>query len=423
MPRRSLSLLLLLLAPACAHYPVNAPLDMPLDSSMGYRFETLATGPANTDATLVCVTFSGGGARAGAMAYGVVRTLAETRISGGRTLADEVDVISSASGGSFPAAYLGAFGHRKFLANFRETVLQRDLGMETFWEAALCPYNFVRICSPWFNRSDLASELYDRTIFEDLTYASLQSKGRPFVVLNATDMLEGKRFEFTQDQFDTLGSSLSPIKLARAVAASAAFPVLLTPVAFRNYNTPQARYVHLIDGGLVDNLGLGYVLESYQRGAIHDLIVAGKVERVVFVVVNARNRVPEDLSASSQAPGAGTALVYGLDAAIDRRADDQTRLLAELCARGVIPEDGDAPEVHYIEVDLDDLPDPVQRERLLGVETTFGLPEETLDELVEASAQLLELNPVFKHVRDELQAPLYKHVQAELREDARPLAR
>ena len=41
MPRRSLSLLLLLLAPACAHYPVNAPLDMPLDSSMGYRFETL----------------------------------------------------------------------------------------------------------------------------------------------------------------------------------------------------------------------------------------------------------------------------------------------------------------------------------------------------------------------------------------------
>ena len=402
MPPRTLLLLVVLCASACAHYPENAPLDLDLPRSSGYRFESLAHGTANTDSTLVCLSFSGGGARAGAMAYGVVRTLSETRIAGGKRLVDEVDVISASSGGAFPAAFLGAFGPRKFLDEFRQTVLQRDLGMGTFWRAALCPYNLVRICSPWFNRSDLASELYEDTIYGDLTYAALQRQGRPFVVLNATDMLDGSRFEFTQDKFDTLGSSLSQVKLARAVASSAAFPVLLTPVAFRDYNYPQARWIHLIDGGLVDNLGVGYVLESYQRGAIHDLIAAGKVERVVFVVVNARNRVPEELSASPQAPGAGTALVYGLDAAIDRRSDDQSRLLAELSERGVIPGLEGAPEVHYIEIDLDDLPDREQRERLLGVETTFGLPEETIDELVEAAARLLAENAVFKHIQAEL---------------------
>lgn len=390
-----LALSLAVLASACAQFPENQPLPPPYLPRQGYRFENLRADVANTDSVLVCVSFSGGGTRAGALAYGVVRQLARTRIAGRtRSLLDEVDIVSAASGGAFPAAYLGAFGAEAFLAQFRARVLLRDLGMESFWRAALCPYNTVRICSPWFNRSDLAAELYADTIFGDDTYADLQRRGRPFIVLNATDLAQGARFEFTQDRFDRLGSSLGRVPIARAVAASSAFPVLLTPVAFRDYETLTPRYVHLVDGGIVDNLGLGYVLESYQRGAIRDLIAAGRVQTLVFIIVNARNRPPDEMGESPQAPGAISVLAWGLGAAIDGRADDQGQLLAGLTGR-----DGDAgPAVHVVEVDLDDLPDQTRRERLLSVETTFGLEPEVIDELVDVGGELLRRSPEFAEV-------------------------
>jgi NTE family protein len=408
MPRLTLALLPLLLTTACAHFPEKGPLPQPVLPSEGYRFETLRSGPENTDSLVVCLSLSGGGTRAGAMAYGVIRTLDLTRIGpDAKPFLDELDIISAASGGSFPAAYYGAFGVDAFLSDFRERVLLRDLGMEMFWRAALCPYNLVRLCSPWFNRSDLAAELYQDSIFGNYNFSHLQDRGRPFVVLNATNLQAGTRFEFTQDQFDELGSSLAGIQLGRAVAASAAFPVLLTPVAFRDDTADALRYVHLIDGGVVDNLGLGYVLESYQRGALRDLIAAGKVETLVFVVVNARNHASEDMNASPQAPGAASVLSYGLGAAIDRRGDDQGRLLADLSLRGTndTPGAGANPVVHLVEIDLEDLPDPEQRERLLAVETTFGLEEEVVDELIEAAAWLLSRNPVWAHVKAELQLP------------------
>lgn len=392
-----LVLSLVVLATACAHFPENRELPPPYLARQGYRFENLRADVANTDSVLVCVSFSGGGTRAGALAYGVIRKLHETRIAGGRrSLLDEVDILSAASGGAFPAAYLGAFGADAFLTRFRTQVLYRDLGMETFWRAALCPYNTVRICSPWFNRSELANELYADTIFGDTSYADLRRRGRPFVVLNATDLAQGVRFEFTQDRFDRLGSSLARVPLSRAVSASSAFPVLLTPVALRDFTTETPRYVHLIDGGIVDNLGLGYVLDAYRRGVIRSMIDAGQVKTLVFVVVNARNRPPDEMGESPQAPGAGSVLAWGLGAAIDGRADDQGELLVELSERSP-GERG--PAVHVVEVDLDDLPDAARRERLLSVETTFGLDEEVVDELIEVGGELLGRSPEFAKVR------------------------
>lgn len=391
-----LALATLCLTAGCSvmHFPETERLYHDLPPEMGYRFDNLRSGVANTNSLVVCLSFSGGGARAGAMAYGVVRALAETQLDGGdRSLLDEVDVISAASGGSFPAAYLAAFGPRAFLNDFREEVLFRDLGMASFWRVALCPYQLVRICSPWFNRSDIAEEVYEG-IFGTKTYADLHRQGRPFVVLNATDMVRGSRFEFTQDQFDGLRSSLGRVSLTRALAASSAFPVLLTPVAFRDH-TPEdsERYVHLIDGGIVDNLGLGHVIDSYQSGAVRRLIQTGEVGTLVFVVVNARNRPLDEMSDSPQAPGAISVLSFGLGAAIDRQNDAQLHVLREFVREESARPD--APRVHLIEVDLEDLVNPARRTRLLGVATTFGLDEEVVDELADASSQLLRQNPAF----------------------------
>ena len=64
---------------------------------------------------------------------------------------------------------------------------------------------------------------------------------RPYLLLNATDMTLGARFEFTQDQFDLLCSDLSVVPVARAVAASSAFPILLSPLTLHNYSGRPVR--------------------------------------------------------------------------------------------------------------------------------------------------------------------------------------
>ncbi|UCG12866.1 MAG: patatin-like phospholipase family protein, partial [Deltaproteobacteria bacterium] len=58
--------------------------------------------PGNSDELLVYLTFSGGGTRAAALSYGVLEELRDTEItisSRKRRLLDEVDAISSVSGG------------------------------------------------------------------------------------------------------------------------------------------------------------------------------------------------------------------------------------------------------------------------------------------------------------------------------------
>ena len=62
----------------CAHYPVNEPLKQ-VDPQAGYRGRNLIT-PANDDQLLLLLSFSGGGTRAAALSYGVLKTLRDTKV-------------------------------------------------------------------------------------------------------------------------------------------------------------------------------------------------------------------------------------------------------------------------------------------------------------------------------------------------------
>mgnify|MGYP001109114586 CR=1 FL=1 len=227
---------LVLLFAGCAHYPPNAPLARH-EPDRGYRFASLSS-PADSDDTLLIVTFSGGGTRAAALAYGVLEQLAATTYQrNGRTmrLLDEVDIISSVSGGSFTAAYYALHGDGIF-SDFETVFLKRDVQGE-LTRKMLAPYNIARASSPKFGRVDLVAEYLDAELFGQSTFADLVRRGqRPFVMINASDMSLGTRFEFTQDQFDLLCSDLSTFPIARAVAASSAVPILFSPMTLRNYS-------------------------------------------------------------------------------------------------------------------------------------------------------------------------------------------
>jgi NTE family protein len=337
---------------ACA--PVNPRLST-FDPNAGYRYEPAdgSDGDASGEETFVVLTFSGGGTRAAAFAYGVLQELRDTPIGGTRTLLDEVDVISSVSGGSFAAAYYGLFGPDAFFVEFPNAVLYRKLEWGLLLRM-LAPWNWPALLSPYYGRGDLAEAYYDADIFQHLRFSDLQQRRatdrhhkRPFIILNATDISRGAQFSFTQEYFDRICSDLSGVSVSRGVTASSAFPVAFTPLTVKNYGqaacdydapwvgnaledldtNPQlyalartwqsyadaARrpYIHLSDGGLSDNIGLRAFDTAVSGTASIDLfskVNRHRVKRVAVIVVDARPEEDAAADRSARPPGIYTVL-------------------------------------------------------------------------------------------------------------------
>jgi predicted acylesterase/phospholipase RssA len=444
-----------LLLAGCAAAPLPPPLAT-YDPGRGYRFPPPQPTPDPRDELFVCLALSGGGTRAAALAYGVLDKLRTTRIDrmGLGSLLDEVDCISAVSGGAFAAAYYALFGPR-FFEEFPRRFLLRDLHRELAWRA-LQPWNLVRLASPHFSRVDLAAELYDETVFEGRTFAHLDPRRRPFVILNATSMATGARFEFTQEEFDFLGADLDRVPVARAVAASAAFPVLLSPVTVRSWpappgftvpeeyrnaledrernsprywwarnrleaREPEHRYVHLLDGGLADNLGLRAILHETvrSRGFIGPRLRAGHIRRLVVVAVNARTDPPEPLSRHRRPPGVlqvlhKTATVamehVSLDTVEFFRALERERHQAEqtlaACNERLATCPGaerltalaGAVRTCVIEVSFEALDPPERRRAFLSLPTSFRLPPDTVWALVRVGHELLDRSSAFQRL-------------------------
>ena len=148
--RRFLVLLMPLLLLACAYPQRTIPLTK-LDFEAGYRFET--HGGAEDDDTLVVVSLSGGGTRAAALALGTLKALAASRIpERSSTLLEEVDILSSVSGGSVTAAQFALYNTAGFDALERD-FLKQDV-MTSLVAGILNPVSLVRLPGPAVSRID-----------------------------------------------------------------------------------------------------------------------------------------------------------------------------------------------------------------------------------------------------------------------------
>ncbi len=118
--------LMLLMLSACAHYAINPRLES-IDSALQEKQLGLIGSQQSSEELLLILAFSGGGTRAAALSFGVLEALDRVKMpyagkeakivttgSEKHTLLDEVDIISSVSGGSFTAAYYGLYGDRIF---------------------------------------------------------------------------------------------------------------------------------------------------------------------------------------------------------------------------------------------------------------------------------------------------------------------
>lgn len=486
LTRRLLSICVMCLAglSGCSQLAYrNVPLER-FDPEEGYRFEQTPADTGNTDDVFVCVTMSGGGVRASALAYGVMDVLRDTNISWSkdgaatpRALLDEVDVISSVSGGSFVAAYYGLFGdalfesrdeRRSFLASYLYGNLQRDL-LTNILDFG----NFVRwVFSPRIERSDLAAELYNEQLYGGQTFAGMST--RPFIILNATNAALGQRFEFTQDDFDLIGSDLSQFPVGEAVAASSAFPFAFDPIQLRyqwpeDYDDPKGdaspllraldaelelgsrrwkrrrfrwaeslllppkarrrdtslihhngrvfdptehRYLHLMDGGMSDNLGLGRIMEAYaaEGGFIRERIERGDISHLVVIVIDAGTRPStrferEHRGLSLLDVGRKTATT-GMENHTETLINSMWHLLTEHEAGTIEASDPPRPvKTTMIEVRLANVADRERRLRFLNMQTRFSLPGEDIDALIEEGRRLTLENPRFQLLVEELQSP------------------
>ena len=217
---RCAACVLVLLASGCATRPPDVRIAQ-VDTATGYRIDTrLERVVENDPETLLLVAFSGGGTRAAAFSYGVLEELRRTPvvIAGRRSrMLDQIDAISSVSGGSFTALAYALYGERLFEV-FEPRFLKRNVEQGLIADV-VDPFNWPSMMFGSFTRSDLAARYYDEILFDGATFGDLAGKPGPLVVASSTEFSSGYRFTFTQNTFDLICLNLSSTRLALAATA------------------------------------------------------------------------------------------------------------------------------------------------------------------------------------------------------------
>lgn len=443
----------------CASRPINDPITQ-IDPTAGYRPDLLVPKrPNNTLSTLFVLSFSGGGTRAAALSYGVLEELRRVEIvvdGQSRRLIDEVDVITGVSGGSFTALSYALYGERLF-DEYEQRFLKRDVQGALLWRS-MNPLNWGKLLSANYGRSELAAEYYDEILFENATFNDLLESTGPVAIATGTDMTLGSRFGFYQYEFDLICSDLGTVHLSRAAATSSAVPVVLSPVTFNNYGgtcgyeypawvkdildievdeRPAGRalerykdmaaladgsnrpFLHLVDGGVADNIGVRGVMDTMQMAFIsHDFYAQrgmGRVRKVVVIVVDAHSGEEPNWEQRERPPGMFQQLMQSSGVPIERYSFETIELMkdraaiagwrrqlqvAQMQLEGMSAEEAEARvprmEVHVMAVSFDRIADPQRRAEFTDLPTSFVLPEEDVDNLRSVAGEIMRASPEYR---------------------------
>lgn len=452
--KSALSLLSAALLSACSlvKYQPIASIDT-VDLQLGYRFETSRPQHNDEDDTLVVLMFSGGGTRAAALGYGVLEQLHKQQITiGGKkqSLMSNVDVVVGVSGGSVLAAYFALKGeetiplfYKRFLhQNFQRQVVKQAFSMS----------NLPRLASPEYGRGDLLQEQFENYLFGKTTFRDLEMNRKgPFAIISATDMGIGERFNFTQEYFDPMCIDLGDLRLARAVAASSSVPMVFAPITLNNnggrcnYTPPikiedaddsktgrqQSRtikefyerfqkyadgknrpYIHLIDGGLTDNLGMRSLLdmtEMYPEKILTNKILTNKIlqnniRHIVVINVNAQNQVSSNLDKTAAVPGFRDVVSSIVNIPIDQNSQESLRRFRAFVDQWNKDKQTDGISFSFVSLNLKDLPPSQLRDKVLNIPTSFYLPPEDVDNLRTAAAELMKQSLDYRNLLAEFAA-------------------
>ena len=489
-------------------------------------------GRRGNDRVLFFLALSGGGSRAAHLAGATMLKL--QTVYDDVDLLREVDVMSSVSGGSLPAAYyaisrdeslpltgalasVGATTGKvipadKLKVDAKGATLtcvspldasEQQLLQATLVGAKTAAERIVELCEqarrtdlrPWnaevvragmtrnyvarwmgnwfrpnnillywftaYNRADIMAQTFQNNLYDkggllgsQLTFQDINPQ-RPYLIINSTNTTEqaiesgpladpyafGSVFTFTEEDFrKRVNSPIATYSIARAVAASSAFPVVFPYMTLRDFRTdllPECahatpaqaqsceRYVHMFDGGNSDNLGL----KSVKR-ALFELAVARELDdydRVVVLLVDAftKPRGTSRLMADPRKPFdrlLDSNVIEAVDALLQENrgnrieefkgamlrwsADcdpDKQNLPPELCAKlGKLPK-GELDlqdKLVFYHFGFEDVEDAKLRRELNQIPTSFNIDDKDVENIDRAVQQVLTPdNPCLRQIR------------------------
>ena len=240
---------------------------------------------AGDDGYFVGIAISGGGSRSANFSAACMFQL--HRLG----LLQRADYISSVSGGSLTAAYYCLSDDAQWNLGEVQQKLTHHFATDMILTVSM-PWNWLPLMFSNWDRSDVMASSFRKVLFsrdgKPLTFADLRGD-RPHLLINSTDLQSAKPFIFCDEAFDQINSDLSKYPIAHAVAASSAVPVLLHQVTLRDFHTIFEQYRHLVDGGVVDNLGVKTLVETY-RAQVKASNGAAYPRGAVFILLDARTQ-------------------------------------------------------------------------------------------------------------------------------------
>ncbi|HSD00482.1 MAG TPA: patatin-like phospholipase family protein, partial [Casimicrobiaceae bacterium] len=181
-------------------------------------------------------------------------------------------------------------------------------------------------------------------------------------------------------------------------------------------------YLHLVDGGIADNVGLRGVIDLITiYEALHDAGIRTAIDdlrRIVIFVVNSLSTPPTGWSSVEEPPGTVPILIKAAGVPIDRYSGESVQLLKDISARwktlreirdSVVftkrsdpamsfVEHAPSPQLYAIDVSFSALSDKAEFDYLNKLPTTFVLPDEAVDRLRAAAAKIILESPDLQRV-------------------------
>jgi NTE family protein len=190
-------------------------------------------------------------------------------------------------------------------------------------------------------------------------------------------------------------------------------------------NSKERPYIHLVDGGVSDNIGVRGVLETLEElaasSAFRGEVGFGGIRRIVLMVVNARSSPSTDWDRIESPPGIIGQLLQASSVPIDRYSFETVETMkdraeivswrrelliarARLAGMSEAEAEASVPKVtlEVLDVSFDAIHDPKQRAYFMNLPTSFVLPPEDVDRLREVAGQLMRQSAEYESVVREL---------------------
>ena len=429
MPRVTVIVLLpalLLIGSGCALYrDAVIVYDLPATSVM-------SPAPRDEGDYLVAVAVSGGGSRAALWHAAVMKELyRQVKLSDGRGITDEIDYISSVSGGSLSSAYwclkkpeVDTTHTNQYDAFFDRYLTDMRANIEA--EMAGSPLTWYRYLISSEDKAIVLARTFDKLYFNHTTFGELADRERrgfsPVLIANGTYMDTGAKFLFTtltRSDFevrpellsrrfkttslaksdisfggdvlnivtaDDIGISITDMEISRAAAASASVPLILGPVVLKDNkkSTPQDDvYVHVNDGGVNDNQGLVSLVE----------LLYGRVERegkkfkgAMIIIVDANQYIDPSYTE-------GSVRAFSTIGMVERSfyiCFYQGRAFTYLTIMNVLGSDPRFKDVTFVYLSPYLADDPVVSDTFTRTPTRFKITPEQADNLERAAGIVVE---------------------------------